>query len=284
MKQRILVVDDDERLCSLLKSYLEKFEYHVESYTAPRKALERLKGTIDEQGEPARIDLVVSDVMMPDLNGIAFLQEVRKFSQVPFLFLSARSEVSDKVLGLSVGADDYLPKPFEPRELEARCQAILRRATATTSTSLLVTSAVQAVPKENSQIANRLLPSNASSNTVNTSINTVNSSFISSSALELEINFAARSLYKNGEELLLTSTEFELLELLCKNAGRVVSRDEIMEQVRGIEWESYNRSVDMLVSKIRTKIGCDPKAPKYIKTIRGAGYLWIAPYAQLGGV
>jgi DNA-binding response OmpR family regulator len=225
----ILVIDDDVRLGGLLKAYLEQYQFRVTTFADAEIALEwYLSGA-------AQVDLIVSDIMMPKLDGLSLLQQVRSESQVPFLFLSARGEVSDKVLGLTIGADDYLSKPFEPRELEARCRALLRR---------------------------KHQPKNQNNE----------------SDTGLTMDFGSHQVFVESQEVIFTSTEFELLELLCRNKGTVVSRDQIMEKVRGIEWESYNRSVDMLVSKVRTKLGCDSKSPKYIRTIRGTGYLWIGDY------
>ena len=242
MPPHILLVDDDKRLGDLVKTYLERVGFEVRFFQNPLEALASLKESqqkwqANQTLQP--VDLIVSDVMMPEMDGLTFLAEARRITAAPFVFLSARGEVSDKVLGLGLGADDYLPKPFEPRELEARCQALLRRGKL-------------AQLKEQQP--------------------------------EVEINFGSRQFFFMGKESLLTSAEFDILELLVRQKGQVISRDLIMEKVRGIEWESYNRSVDMLISKIRTKIGCDPKHPKFIKTIRSNGYLWIADFHEISGL
>jgi DNA-binding response OmpR family regulator len=225
----VFVVDDDPKLGGLLAEYLDGFGFCVSTFTNAHDALAALP-----QGRPA---LVVSDVMMPGLNGLGFLRKVREFSQVPFILLTARGEVPDRVLGLELGADDYVPKPFEPRELVARIQSVLRRG---------------AAPLRPLQPGGRLVFPG------------------------LTIDPASQRVWVEGTEVVFTSTEFDVLHRLASRAGTVVSRDILMEEVRGIEWESYNRSIDVMISKIRSKIGCDSQTPRFIKTVRGSGYLFMA--------
>lgn len=241
----VFVVDDDPKLGGLLADYLNSYGFAVTTFTNARDALAALTpsrqppstalGTATaSMPSPA---LVVSDVMMPGLDGLGFLRKMREFSQVPFILLTARGEVPDRVLGLELGADDYVPKPFEPRELVARIQSVLRRG------------APVSWPPSASETLN---------------------------FRGLSINPASQRVWVDGAEVVFTSTEFDVLHRLASRAGQVVSRDTLMEEVRGIEWESYNRSIDVMISKIRSKIRCDSQTPRYIKTIRGSGYLFMA--------
>jgi two-component system OmpR family response regulator len=209
-------------------SSLERYGFSVRVFGGAQDALAAF--------DAARPAVVVSDVMMPGMDGLAFLRALRAKSDVPVILLTARGEVADKVLGLELGADDYVPKPFEPRELVARLQSLLRRMGA---------------PRPVERLAFR----------------------------GLLIEPAAQRVTVDGHEVVLTSTEFDVLVRLASRAGTIVSRDTLMEEVRGIEWESYNRSIDVMVSKLRSKLGCDAHTPRFIKTIRGAGYLFVGELA-----
>ena len=220
---RVLIVDDDERLNELLTTFLSRLGFAVRTVTHPEKAFRELKTDAP--------DIVILDVMLPGMDGFAVCRKIRETSRVPIVMLTARGGVMDRVAGLEIGADDYLPKPFEPRELVARMQAVLRRQ----------------VPW-----ADDILRAGA-----------------------LTVNCAARSAQLSGRKLSLTTAEFELLTLLVRNAGRVMSRDRIMEETRGVDWAAFDRSVDILVSRLRQKLGDDPKEPAMIRTVRGAGYLFI---------
>ena len=224
MSARVLIIDDDERLAELLHEYLGRFGFEVRSATHPEAGLRLLKS------EPP--DIVILDVMLPDLDGFAVCRKIRETSRVPIVMLTARGDVMDRIVGLELGADDYLPKPFEPRELVARIQAVLRRGKATDDDELL-----------------RVGP--------------------------LELNWTARSARIDGRELILTSAEFDLLGLLVRNRGRVLTRDRILDETKGLDWESYDRSIDVLVSRLRQKLGDDAKRPAFIRTIRGTGYCYI---------
>lgn len=222
--KRVLLIDDDERLNSLLTTYLGRFGFAVRSVTHPEQGLRVLKS------DPP--DVVVLDVMLPDIDGLTLCRKIRESSRIPIVMLTARGDVTDRIVGLELGADDYLPKPFEPRELLARMQAILRRGQS----------------REN-QDRFRIGP--------------------------LDVNCATRSAHLGGRDLALTSAEFELLGLLVRNRGRVLTRDRIINETRGIDWEAFDRSIDVLISRLRQKLGDDPKRPVFIRTMRGAGYLFI---------
>jgi DNA-binding response OmpR family regulator len=222
---RLLVVDDDEALSALLVEYLGRFGFAVRTVAEPEAGLRALRA------DPP--DLVILDVMLPGMDGFAFCRKVRETSRVPIVMLTARGEVHDRIVGLELGADDYLPKPFEPRELVARIQAVLRRRA----------------------------PAAGEDETVR--------------AGELELNRSRGAARLGGRELALTTAELELLDLLMRNRGRILSRDRILEATRGVDWESYDRSVDVLVSRLRQKLGDDARRPRLIRTVRGAGYSFV---------
>jgi DNA-binding response OmpR family regulator len=223
-RTRVLVVDDDERLNTLLTRYMERFGFSVHSSTDPRAALRLLKS------DPP--DIVILDVMLPELDGFAVCRKVRETSRVPIIMLTARGEVMDRILGLELGADDYLAKPFEPRELVARVQAVLRRGSGSDG-------------EERLRIG------------------------------MLDVDWSTRSVRLGGRDLGVTAAEFELLGLLARNRGRVLSRERILDGTRGIDWEAYDRSIDVLISRLRQKLGDDAKHPSFIRTVRGTGYIFI---------
>lgn len=225
VRKRVLLIDDDERLNTLLTRYLDQFGFAVQSFAHPESGIRALKS------DPP--DLLVLDLMLPDMDGFTVCRKVRETSRVPIIILTARGDVTDRIVGLELGADDYLPKPFEPRELVARIQAVLRRG-----------------PAEM-----------ADGDTLR--------------AGSLEVSLATRSARRQGKDLALTAAEFELLWLLVRNRGRVLSRDRIMDDTRGIDWEAYDRSIDVLVSRLRQKLGDAAKRPTMIRTIRGTGYVFI---------
>ena len=223
-RTRVLVIDDDERLNTLLTRYMDRFGFTVHSATDPRAGLRMLKSDPPE--------IVILDVMLPEMDGFAVCRKVRETSRVPIIMLTARGEVMDRILGLELGADDYLAKPFEPRELVARMQAVLRRG----------------LPAENGE---RLRVGS------------------------LDVDWATRCVHLAGRDVAVTTAEFELLALLVRNPGRVLSRERILDGTRGIDWEAYDRSIDVLISRLRQKLGDDAKHPTYIRTVRGAGYVFI---------
>ncbi len=223
-KTRVLIIDDDEGLGTLLTEYLGQFGFVVRAAAHPDEGLRLLRT------EPP--DILVLDVMLPDTDGFAVCRKIRAASRVPIVMLTARGDVFDHVLGLELGADDYVPKPFEPRELVARIQAVLRRGGGTPTDELTQMGA-------------------------------------------LEVNWTTRTVRLAGEVLPLTTAEFELLTLFVRNRGRVLSRDRLMDETRGIDWEAYDRSIDILVSRLRQKLGDDPRQPSFIRTIRGVGYSFV---------
>lgn len=225
MNPRVLIIDDDERLSELLREYLgSRFGFDVRTAAHPEAGLRLLKSDAP--------DIVILDVMLPDMDGFAVCRRIRETSRVPIVMLTARGDVMDRIVGLELGADDYLPKPFEPRELVARIQAVLRRGKPAEPDDLL-----------------RVGP--------------------------LELNWTARAVRLDGKELVLTAAEFDLLGLLVRNRGRVLTRDRILDETKGLDWESYDRSIDVLVSRLRQKLGDNAKRPAFIRTIRGTGYCFI---------
>jgi DNA-binding response OmpR family regulator len=224
VRQRVLIVDDDLKLAGMLVDYLGPRGFAAE--TAPDAA----RGLALLSRRP--FDAVILDVMLPDVDGFEVCRRLRAFSDVPVLMLTARGDPDDRVVGLELGADDYLPKPFEPRELLARLRAILRRRTGA------------AAPATASVL--RFGP--------------------------LEIDAAAREVRRGGVVRPLTAYQFDILHLLAINAGRVLSREAILERLRHEEHEAFDRSIDVHVSRIRAAVEDDPKNPRRIVTVRGAGY------------
>jgi len=221
MDKSVLVIDDDEKLNKLLKDYLTKFGFKVTTAIHPDDGLEAL-----EQELP---DIIVLDIMLPDKDGFEVCKEIRKTHSVPIIMLTARGEVTDRIVGLELGADDYMPKPFEPRELVARIQSILRR-----SKEILKTDKIK--------IGN------------------------------LVVDLNRQTVELNEKPIDLTTMEFEMLTVFVKNPGRVLTRDRIMNKTHDMDWEAFNRTVDVLVSRLRQKLDDDPKNPKLIKTVWGKGY------------
>lgn len=228
----ILIVEDDERLAALTKDYLESNGFKVSVEGDGSRAIERIR---NEQP-----DLVVLDLMLPGEDGLAVCRIVRPFYQGPILMLTARTEELDQVLGLEMGADDYVAKPVRPRVLLARIRALLRRVNDDSSPAT-----------HNEQSTNRLDFGN------------------------LVVDSAMREAWLNGESIDLTSAEFDLLWFLSTNAGRIITREEIFNNLRGIEYDGQDRSFDVRISRIRPKIGDDPDNPKRIKTVRSKGYLFV---------
>ena len=220
----VLVIDDDEKLNNLLKDYLKKFGYQVKTVTHPEDGLEILESELP--------DIIILDIMLPGMDGFETCKEIRKLYNVPIIMLTARGDVTDRIVGLEIGADDYLSKPFEPRELVARIQSILRRGK-----------------------------------------DVMKSDRIKFGDLIVDINKHAVTLESKNIEL--TTMEFEVLALFVKNPGKVMTRDRIMERTHNVDWEAFDRTVDVLVSRLRQKLQDDPKNPSYFKTIWGKGYKFI---------
>jgi len=235
---RILVIDDDVELCSLVSEYLAPEGFQVEAVHQGNRGLERALSS-----EHA---LVVLDVMLPNLNGFEVLRRIRDKSRVPVLLLTARGEDVDRIVGLEVGADDDLPKPFNLRELVARIRAILRRTRATERGS---------VPPE--QILH---------------------------VSDIELDPGTRTVRQNGKHVELTSVEFNLLHALLREAGRVVPRERLVDIVLSRKFSPFDRSIDMHVSKIRKKLGDSEGGMDHIKTVRGVGYIFARPQPQADAV
>ncbi len=223
MKPKILIIDDDEKLTRLLVRFLGDFGFKLLFAHHPVQGLKLLK--------QKSFDLVILDIMLPEMDGFEVCKIIRKSSTIPIIMLTARGELTDKVVGLELGSDDYLAKPFEPRELVARINTILRR-------SRSYTTAPQHFGK-------------------------------------LTIDSNRRKALIDDIDLDLTTNEFAVLSLFSNNPSKVLDRDEILQELRGIDCEAFNRSVDITVSRLRQKLMDDPKRPKYIKTVWGAGYVFI---------
>lgn len=232
-ERKLLLIDDDRALGTLLENYLKQFGFRLLVAHEPRTGLELLARETPE--------LVILDVMLPERDGFQLCREIRaKSTRVGILMLTARGEVTDRIVGLELGADDYLPKPFEPRELIARIQSILRRKAPGTADT------------DAEHPGGEL------------------------HAESLVVDLRRRSATLDAKDLELTTTEFQLLELFMREPDRVISRDEIMDRIRGEDWESFDRSVDVAVSRLRHKLGDPPKQPRFIKTVWGTGYRFIA--------
>lgn len=224
MARRILLIEDDSRLAAMLSEYLGEAGYRVSIAAAGAAGMQMVKR------EP--YDALVLDLSLPDIDGLEVCRRLREKHDLPVLMLTARGEPADRIVGLELGADDYLPKPFEPRELLARLRAILRRT-------------------ESKTRHNNLLRFG-----------------------RLEIDRDARAVRVDGKDRSVTSFQFALLCALAENAGRVLSRDALMDLVKGEPLEAFDRSIDVHISRIRAAIEDDPKKPRRIITVRGAGYVF----------
>jgi len=222
-----LLIDDDARLGALVAEYLAKHEIDVTVVGDGERGLAALRRR--------RFDVVLLDLMLPGLDGLEVCRRIRavpEMAAIPVIMLTAKGEDVDRIVGLELGADDYLPKPFNPRELLARIRAVLRRSSPVASGPSL-------------------------------------SRFRSG---QLEIDFDAREVTLAGRRHVLTHYEFELLAALARAAGRVLSREQLLDALKGAEYEAFDRSIDVHISKLRAKLEADPKAPRLIKTVRGTGY------------
>ncbi|GAB1390086.1 MAG: response regulator transcription factor [Rubrivivax sp.] len=227
MSTRLLLIDDDTRLTGMLGDYLRRNGFESEAAASLREGRERLR-----QGG---FDALVLDLMLPDGDGLELTRELRadsRWRRLPLLMLTACGEPMDRILGLEIGADDYLPKPFEPRELLARVKALLRRAAP--------------APGGDDVLAFG----------------------------RLEIDLGARQARLDGVPCELTGHQFELLVVLARSPGRVLSRDQIMDALKGHPLEAFDRSIDVHISRIRAVIEDDPKNPRRVLTVRGSGYVF----------
>jgi DNA-binding response OmpR family regulator len=220
--QRILLVEDDHRLAEMVAEYLGEAGFRVSRAASGAAGLEKLAR------EP--YDALVLDLMLPDMDGLDLCRQLRTRSDIPVLMLTARGDSADRVVGLEIGADDYLPKPFQPRELLARLRAILRRRGASAAPIMRFG--------------------------------------------RLEIDRDARAVRLDGAEKAITGYQFALLVALAENAGRVLTREQLMELAKGEALEAFDRSIDVHVSRLRAAIEDDAKRPRRIVTVRGAGYVF----------
>lgn len=229
----VLIIDDDTELCELIGEYLDGEGFESQAVYDGVSGIERCL-----ENEP---DLVILDVMLPGVGGFAVLSRIREHSRVPVIMLTARGEEVDRIVGLEMGADDYLPKPFNPRELVARIRAILRRATA---------------------------PENSGDESVVLTVE------------DLEIDIGARQVRCGEDAVELTGAEFAILETLVRAAGTVVSRNDLSRQSLGRRASAFDRSLDVHLSNVRRKLGPLPDRGERIKTVRGVGYLYVKPGAK----
>jgi DNA-binding response OmpR family regulator len=236
MTQQLLMIEDDNRLAAMVGDYLRQSGYGFTHAADGNSGLEAL-----ETSEP---DLVILDLMLPDMDGLEVCRRIKSRSvngdkaSVAVLMLTAKGDPMDRIIGLEIGADDYLPKPFEPRELLARIRAVLRRG-------------AEASPTNNHSSTHKVMTFGS-----------------------LEIDRDARVVSVAGAARELTSYQFDLLVAMAERAGRVLSRDQIMEAVRGRELEAFDRSIDVHMGRIRSAIEADAKDPKRILTVRGVGYVF----------
>ena len=231
-RTRILVIDDDKKLCRLIADYLTPMGYEVSLvHTGPG-------GVEKAAGEPW--SAVILDVMLPGMDGFEVLKQIRKSSDVPVLMLTARGDEADRIVGLEIGADDYLPKTFSTRELLARLRAVTRRATRAASAS------------DDGREAEIIVG-------------------------KLRVDPNTRTAVFDDQPLTLTPVEYDLLASLARARGRVKSREQLLEEIRDRNYEVFDRSIDVHISALRKKLGDDAKEPKFIKTVRAAGYMFINP-------
>jgi len=223
------MIDDDSNLNKLLTEYMAGFGYRLVTAISAMQGRQLLR----QHGA----DLIILDLMLPDIDGLTLCRELRAQYDTPIIMLTARGEVADRVVGLEMGADDYVPKPFEPRELVARIESVLRRVS----------------PRGDRQV-------------------------LHCEGLSLEVE--TRRVSCDGQEVDLTTMEFELLRVFMESHGRVLSRDRLLDKLRGLEADVFDRSIDMLVSRLRNKLGEDSRAPRFIKTVWRTGYQFIGKPAD----
>ncbi len=234
---RVLMIDDDKKLCRLVTTYLEPLGFTVSVVHTGPEGVERATAA-----GPAAPHVIILDVMLPGLDGFEVLKRIRQKSTLPVLMLTARGDETDRIVGLEVGADDYLPKTFSTRELLARLRAVLRRS----SLNAASTTTTDAPPKE-------IVVGN------------------------LRLNLDARSAVLGTEPLVLTPVEFDLLASLAKAKGRIKSREALLDEARDRNYDVFDRSIDVHISSLRKKLHDDAKEPRFIRTVRSAGYMMVAP-------
>ena len=224
--KKILIIDDDKKLTDLLEEFLGENKFKTKSTHESVGALNEVDIFMP--------DLIILDITLPEMDGFQVLRTIRKEHETPVIMLTARGEISDRVVGLDLGADDYMPKPFEPRELLARINSILRRVNEP-------------------------------------------SSLIDILEFEgLHIDKMKQEVVLDKQPIHLSTTEFEALVLIAEHAGETLDREFLVENLRGIQWQSFDRSIDVLVSRLRNKLGETPERTRFIKTVHGVGYIFIA--------
>jgi len=239
VEKKILVIDDDAELCELVSEYLESEGFEIDT-----------EGSGDHGADRALesdYDLIILDVMLPGINGFEALRRIRSQSNVPVLMLTARGDDVDRIVGLEIGADDYLPKPFNPRELVARIHAILRRSSA---------------------------HANADAAALNEKV----------AIGDIQLDKGSRTVTRDNNPIHLTAMEFDVLEVLLRNAGRVVERENLVEQVLDRKYSPYDRSIDVHVSNLRKKLGHEVDGMERIKSVRQVGYLYALPSTDVDTV
>lgn len=231
MGNKVLIIDDDEKLRKLLKEYLEGNGFKVLTLADGSD----VKKTLQKES----LEMVILDIMLPGKDGLEVLKEIRTDNPIPVIMLTAKGDQTDRIVGLELGADDYLPKPFNPRELLARMKAVLRRA----------------VPEERDKVRKK------------------EDTLLKVGGVTL--NKAKQAILVGGKELELSSTEYKILEVLMRYPNVVFSRDQLMNLARGRDFMAFDRSIDVHISKLRAKLEPDPRSPMRIKTVWGTGYMFI---------
>ena len=220
---KIMIIEDDEEIIEILSKFLIKYNMKLHGFTSPSSAFNSLEIDI--------YDLIILDLSLPEMDGLEVCKQIRQKSNIPIIISTARSDINDKVLGLGLGADDYIPKPYDPRELVARIQTILRR--------------MKNIENNEEKIG-------------------------------FKINENIMKIFHNDKELKLTLAEYEILKILIEKRDTIISREYIANNVNSIKWESTDRSIDVIIARIRIKLKDNASDPKYIKSIRGIGYRFIA--------
>jgi len=243
-----LAIDDDPGILSMVCQYLEEDNNKVYTAASGREALDSLK----EQP----VDVILLDMVLPDYNGLALLGEIRNISTAPVIVVSGKGETADRVVGLEMGADDYVTKPFHLRELSARIKSVLRR------TSLSAVARTNGNGKE----------ANSNGN---------GKEIIEFDGLRMDCG-RYEIFNAENEHIPLTTGEFNLLKVMVNSANRAMTRDHLFDVTRGEEYDSFDRALDIQINRLRKKLGDDPKSPKLIKTVRGIGYMFIGDVKKAG--